>query len=69
MKTLFNIIKIILSIIIFSAIVLGIVMIVRNVSSLTEAFEGTKQTVMNAATVSGTKQVRQVILSVDSIVF
>ena len=68
MKVFFNIVKLIFSIIIISLVVLGIVMLVRNISSLSDAFNGGKQTVIGTAT-GGTKQVRQVLLSIESIIF
>lgn len=67
MKTFGNIFKLIISIIIISLVVLGIVMIVRNISSLSDAFNGAKQTVIGTAT--GVKNVKQVTLSIESIVF
>lgn len=68
MKVFFNILKLIASIIIVSLVVLGIVMIVRNISSLTDAFNGSKQTVIGTTT-GGIKNVKQVISSIESIVF
>ena len=69
MKKFGNIFKLIISIIIISLVVLGIVMIVRNISSLSDAFNGAKQTVIGTATGSGIKNVKQVTLSIESIVF
>ena len=69
MKTFGNIFKLIISIIIISLVVLGIVMIVRNISSLTDAFNNGNQTVIGTATGSGIKNVKQVTLSIESIVF
>ena len=68
MKTLGNIFKLIISIIVIALVVLGIVMIVRNISSLTDAFNGSKQTVIGTAT-GGIKNVKQVTASIESIVF
>lgn len=69
MKTFGNIFKLIISIIVIALVVLGIVMIVRNISSLTDAFNGAKQTVIGTAAGSGIKNVKQVTLSIESIVF
>lgn len=67
MKTFINILKLIASIIIISLVVLGIVMIVRNIASISDAFNNTKQTVIGTNT--GVKNVKQVLTSIDSIVF
>lgn len=68
MKAFGNIFKLIISIIIISLVVLGIVMLVRNISSLSDAFNGGKQTVIGTVT-GGIKNVKQVTASIESIVF
>lgn len=47
MKKTGNVIKLIISIIIIALLVLGIVMIIRNISSLVDAYNGGKQTVIS----------------------
>lgn len=65
MKNLSNFVKFIICFIIISLIVLGIVMIVKNITSLSNEFGNKDQVVING----GAKQVRQVFTSLDSIVF
>ena len=65
MKNLSNIVKFIICFIIISLIVLGIVMIVKNITSLSNEFGNKDQVVISG----GAKQVRQVFTSLDSIIF
>lgn len=72
MKTFMNIIKIIAAIIIISLIILGIVMIVKNISSLSAAFEGESQTVIDASNTTGKNNVTspgEIVAQLESIIF
>ncbi len=72
MKTFMNIIKIIAAIIIISLIILGIVMIVKNISSLSAAFEGESQTVIDASNSNSKNNVvspGEIVTKIESIVF
>ena len=72
MKTFMNIIKIIAAIVIISLIILGIVMIVKNISSLSAAFEGESQTVIDASDSTGKNNVvspAEIVTQIESIIF
>ncbi len=67
-----NIIKIIAAIVIISLIILGIVMIVKNISSLSAAFEGESQTVIDASNSNSKNNVvspGEIVTKIESIVF
>ena len=67
-----NIIKIIAAIIIISLIIFGIVMIVKNISSLSAAFEGESQTVIDASNTNSKNNVvspGEIVTQIESIVF
>lgn len=67
-----NIIKIIAAIIIISLIILGIVMIVKNISSLSAAFEGESQTVIDASNSNSKNNVvspGEIVVQIESIIF
>lgn len=67
-----NIIKIIAAIVIISLIILGIVMIVKNISSLSAAFEGESQTVIDASDSTGKNNVvspAEIVTQIESIIF
>lgn len=69
MKTFGNIIKIIVSVIIITLIVLGVVIIVKNVSALSAAFEGTKQTVIDSTAKNNINQPEEISTVIREIVF
>ena len=72
MKTFMNIIKIIAAIIIISLIIFGIVMIVKNISSLSAAFEGESQTVIDASNTNSKNNVvspSEIVVQIESIIF
>lgn len=67
-----NIIKIIAAIIIISLIIFGIVMIVKNISSLSAAFEGESQTVIDASNTNSKNNVvspGEIVIQIESIIF
>lgn len=67
MKTFTNIFKLIISIIVISLVVLGIITIVKNISSLGDVSNNSNQIVVGRN--AGIKNVNQVIVYVESIVF
>ena len=67
MKTFTNIFKLIISIIVISLVVLGIITIVKNISSLGDVSNNSNQIVVGRN--AGIKNVIQVIVYVESIVF
>ena len=69
MKTFMNIIKIIAALVIISLIILGIVMIVKNISSLSAAFEGENQTVIDATSKNNVNLPNQIAIQIESIIF
>lgn len=72
MKTFMNIIKIIAAIIIISLIIFGVVMIVKNISSLSAAFEGESQTVIDASNTNSKNNVvspGEIVIQIESIIF
>lgn len=69
MKTFGNIVKLIATIIIISLMVLGIIMIINNISNLSDAFNNGTQKVFNTTTGGTIKQVRQVVIDIESITF
>lgn len=69
MKTFMNIIKIIAAIIIISSIIFGVVMIVKNISSLSAAFEGENQTVIDATSKNNVNLPSQIVTQIESIIF
>ena len=72
MKTFMNIIKIIAAIVIISLIILGIVMIVKNISSLSAAFEGESQTVIDVSNSNSKNNVTspgEIVTQLESIIF
>lgn len=69
MKTFMNIIKIIAALVIISLIILGIVMIVKNISSLSAAFEGESQTVIDATSKNNVNSPNQIVIQIESIIF
>lgn len=69
MKTFMNIIKIIAAIVIISLIIFGIVMMVKNISSLSAAFEGESQTVIDASSKNNVNLPSQIVTQVESIIF
>ena len=69
MKTFMNIIKIIAAIIIISLIIFGVVMIVKNISSLSAAFEGENQTVIDATSINNVNLPSQSVTQIESIIF
>lgn len=72
MKTFMNIIKIIAAIVIISLIIFGIVMIVKNISSLSAAFEGESQTVIDASNTNSKNNVTspgEIVTQLESIIF
>ena len=72
MKTFMNIIKIIAAIVIISLIILGIVMIVKNISSLSAAFEGESQTVIDLSNSNSKNNVTspgEIVTQLESIIF
>lgn len=72
MKTFMNIIKIIAAIVIISLIILGIVMIVKNISSLSAAFEKESQTVIDASNTTSKNNVvspGEIVVQIESIIF
>lgn len=67
-----NIIKIIAAIIIISLIIFGVVMIVKNISSLSAAFEGDSQTVIDASNATSKNNVvspGEIVTKIESIIF
>lgn len=67
-----NIIKIIAAIVIISLIILGIVMIVKNISSLSAAFEGESQTVIDVSNSNSKNNVTspgEIVTQLESIIF
>lgn len=67
-----NIIKIIAAIIIISLIIFGVVMIVKNISSLSAAFEGESQTVIDASNTNSKNNVvspGEIVIQIESIIF
>ena len=67
-----NIIKIIAAIIIISLIIFGIVMMVKNISSLSAAFEGESQTVIDASNANSKNNVvspSEIVTKIESIIF
>ncbi len=69
MKTFMNIIKIIAAIVIISLIIFGIAMMVKNISSLSAAFEGESQTVIDATSKNNVNLPSQITTQIESIVF
>lgn len=69
MKTFMNIIKIIAAIVIISLIIFGIVMLVKNISSLSAAFEGENQTVIDATSKNNVNLPSQIETQIESIIF
>lgn len=69
MKTFMNIIKIIAAIVIISLIIFGIVMLVKNISSLSAAFEGESQTVIDATSKNNVNLPSQIETQIESIIF
>lgn len=72
MKTFMNIIKIIAAIVIISLIIFGIVMIVKNISSLSAAFEEGSQTVIDASNSNSKNNVvspSEIVVQIESIIF
>ena len=72
MKTFMNIIKIIAAIVIISLIILGIVMIVKNISSLSAAFERESQTVIDVSNSNSKNNVTspgEIVTQLESIIF
>ena len=69
MKTFMNIIKIIAAIVIISLIIFGIVMLVKNISSLSAAFEGESQTVIDATSKNNVNLPSQITTQIESIIF
>lgn len=67
-----NIIKIIAAIVIISLIILGIVMIVKNISSLSAAFEEESQTVIDVSNSNSKNNVTspgEIVTQLESIIF
>lgn len=69
MKTFMNIIKIIAAIVVISLIIFGIVMLVKNISSLSAAFEGENQTVIDATSKNNVNLPSQIETQIESIIF
>ncbi len=69
MKTFMNIIKIIAAIVIISLIIFGIAMMVKNISSLSAAFEGESQTVIDATSKNNVNLPSQIVTQIESIIF
>ncbi len=69
MKTFMNIIKIIAAIVIISLIIFGIAMMVKNISSLSAAFEGESQTVIDATSKNNVNLPSQITTQIESIIF
>ena len=69
MKTFMNIIKIIAAIVIISLIIFGITMMVKNISSLSAAFEGESQTVIDATSKNNVNLPSQIVTQIESIIF
>lgn len=69
MKTFMNIIKIIAAIVIISLIIFGITMMVKNISSLSAAFEGESQTVIDGTSKNNVNLPSQIVTQIESIIF
>lgn len=72
MKTFMNIIKVIAAIVIISLIIFGIVVIVKNISSLSAAFEGESQTVIDVSNSNSKNNVTspgEIVTQLESIIF
>lgn len=67
-----NIIKVIAAIVIISLIIFGIVVIVKNISSLSAAFEGESQTVIDVSNSNSKNNVTspgEIVTQLESIIF
>lgn len=69
MKTFGNIVKILISIAIIIVVVLVVITIVKSISSLSAAFEGESQTVIDATSKNNVNLPSQIVTQIESIIF